>query len=151
MRLVLQRVIWLNSTSEAPFSGAFCFCRLPLEWGTFSEREYGICRRESFSGQLNGFHMRHKDTAQSPAVRVKFPAVQKSNLRRNKARRASHPSPHRGRSAEASWSHAKWLALADQELLDYYCWFCSGGNCIGLLPTGWLPGPIGPLLGPLCG
>jgi len=64
--------------------------------------------------------MRHKDKAKSPCQEK--PALMSGSLAEAKNQTPEQNFPTRLRikvgPPEASWSHAKWLALADQALLE---------------------------------
>ena len=104
---------------KGPFRGPFALGGY-FRNGMSYEPVYGIFCIESFCQQVYALTMRH-------SVKVKKassgkPAQVSGSLTEDKKHTAKEGSPTRlpikVGAPEQSWSHAKWLALADQALLD---------------------------------
>ncbi len=85
-----------------------------------SELQYGICGMESFCHGIYALFMRHTQKAKnsSPEKSAQVPGFKAGD----KQAIQQEDSPTRLRvkvgPPEQLWSHAKWLALADQALLE---------------------------------
>ncbi len=85
-----------------------------------SEPAYGILCIESFCYRVYALTMRH--TVKAKKASPGKPEQVSGSIAEDKKQAAKEGSPTRLRfkvgAPEQSWSHAKWLALADQALLD---------------------------------
>ena len=120
MRLLLQRLKHLNFRRfKGPISGALAFGGY-FRNGMSSEPAYGIFCIESFWCRAYALTMRHK--VKTKKTSPGEPAPVSGSIAEDKKHTAREGFLTRLRikvgPPEQSWSHAKWLALADQALQD---------------------------------
>jgi hypothetical protein len=117
LRFFFQRLTSRIQLSRPLFRGLLLL-RLLSEWASALSGSTESTVWNASSREVNLLFMRHKDQVKTLEKPAQMPGSESKDERQN----PEENSPARLRikvgPPEVSWSHAKWLALADQALLE---------------------------------